>query len=73
LYNVATRRTGAQQRVLVIDLATELPKDSQYFYDLTHFSKIGAAKVADILSQHLKPWLADRVVKRQEGPSFQHN
>ena len=71
LYNRATRQVGAEQHVLVVDLAAELPKDSQYFYDLVHFSKLGAVKVAAIVGQHLEPWLADRVVRKNRAASKQ--
>lgn len=59
LYNAATRAVGASRHVLVIDLARELPKDSRRFYDLVHFSKAGAADVADIAYGHLTSALAD--------------
>jgi len=56
-YNAATRAVGASRHVLVIDLASELPKDSRDFYDFVHFSKAGAATVADIIRKQLAPVL----------------
>ena len=58
-YNAATRTAGANAHLVVIDLARELPKDSRYFYDFVHFSKAGAAKVADIVYAHLRPALVE--------------
>ena len=58
LYNDITRRVGKEQGVLVIDLATELPKNSRYYFDLTHFTNAGAEKVAEIIYTELQPYLA---------------
>ena len=60
IYNDITRRLGAREGVLVIDLARELPKSSRYFYDFIHFSNEGAEAVADIASRELCPVLATR-------------
>jgi hypothetical protein len=60
LYNDVTRRVGAEEGVLVIDEAREMPKDSRYYYDLMHFSNAGAAKFADIAARHLSPYLVQR-------------
>jgi hypothetical protein len=34
-------------------LASNLPKDTRYYSDLVHFSNIGAAKVAEIVTSPL--------------------
>jgi hypothetical protein len=39
--------------VEVIDLARLMPKNSRYFYDMSHFTNAGAAEVADLLAQAL--------------------
>jgi lysophospholipase L1-like esterase len=57
IYNAATRRVAEREHVLLIDLARKLPKDSRYFSDLVHFSKLGAAKIAEIASPSLLPSL----------------
>jgi hypothetical protein len=49
---------GKEKGVLVIDLAREMPKNSNYYYDLTHYTNTGAEKVADIISRDLQPYLA---------------
>jgi len=61
LYNDVTRRVAVAQGLLLIDLARELPKDSRLFYDFLHFTNEGAAKVAEIVAQHLVPRLRERV------------
>lgn len=60
LYNDVTRQVGKDQGLLVIDLARELPKSSQYFYDWVHYSNEGAERVAEILSSHFIPYLAKK-------------
>ncbi|HEY9072617.1 MAG TPA: hypothetical protein VIN67_00670, partial [Desulfobaccales bacterium] len=60
LYNDVTRRVGAEKGLLVIDEAREMPKSSRYYYDLMHFSNLGAAKFADIAARHLSPYLAQK-------------
>ncbi len=60
LYNDVTRRVGAEQGLLVIDLATELPKNSNYYYDFYHYTDEGAAAVARIVAAHLVPFLQER-------------
>lgn len=49
LYNDETRRLGVKLGVTVADLAAQMPKDSRYYYDVSHFTAEGAEKVADIL------------------------
>jgi len=58
LYNDITRKVGQEKDVLVIDLAVELPKNSGYYFDLTHFTNAGAEKLAGIISTELQPYLA---------------
>ena len=60
LYNDVTRRVGAEEGILVIDEAREMPKSSRYYYDLMHFSNLGAAKFADIAARQLSPYLAQK-------------
>ena len=58
LYNATLRQVGAENRVLVIDLAREMPRNSVYYYDYLHYTEAGAAKVADIIYRDLRPFLA---------------
>jgi lysophospholipase L1-like esterase len=60
LYNSATRRVGAAHDVLVIDLATAMPKDSRLFYDWVHYTAAGARRVAEIVERDLLPFLGRR-------------
>jgi lysophospholipase L1-like esterase len=54
-YNQITRIVSSNYKVLLIDLAIEMPKSSRYFYDWHHFTNIGAQKVSDIIYQKLEP------------------
>ncbi|MHB8068702.1 MAG: SGNH/GDSL hydrolase family protein [Desulfobaccales bacterium] len=58
LYNDTTRKAATMHRAWLIDLAKEMPKNSQYFYDNQHFTNAGAQKVAEIIYQELSPLLA---------------
>jgi lysophospholipase L1-like esterase len=60
LYNATMRQVGAENSVLVIDLAREMPRNSAYYYDYLHYTEAGAAKVAEIIYEDLKPFLAER-------------
>jgi lysophospholipase L1-like esterase len=67
LYNGVTREVGREQGVLVIDLAREMPKNSNYFYDLMHYTNAGAAKLADLIAAHLTPFLAEKFPEYYKG------
>ncbi|RJR43204.1 MAG: hypothetical protein C4567_06090 [Deltaproteobacteria bacterium] len=58
LYNDITRKVGRERGVPVIDLAGKMPKDSVYYFDLTHFTNEGAEKAAGIVYEELGPYLA---------------
>jgi lysophospholipase L1-like esterase len=60
LYNDVTRQEAEKHRVLLIDLAREMPHNSAYYYDYLHYTDPGAAEVAAIIDRHLDPWLARR-------------
>ena len=53
-FNDETRSIGLEQKVLVIDLAHEMPKSSRYFYDFIHYNKEGSKKVGEIVYKNLK-------------------
>ena len=57
LYNQATKKVGKQENVLTIDLAQELEKNSDFFYDGFHFTNAGATEVARIVYKHLRIYL----------------
>jgi lysophospholipase L1-like esterase len=56
-YNDITREVGRAQKVLVIDLAKEMPKSTRYYYDYYHFTNAGTEKVAEIIHNKLQPFL----------------
>ena len=60
LYNDATRRVAADERLFLVDLARTLPKDSRLFYDFLHFTNEGATAVGDIVAAALEPHLVNR-------------
>jgi lysophospholipase L1-like esterase len=64
LHNDVTRRVAAEDGVLLIDLARELPKDSRLFYDFLHFTNAGAERVGRIVATHLVAH-----VREKYGPS----
>ncbi|MCX5792467.1 MAG: hypothetical protein NTY45_09710 [Elusimicrobia bacterium] len=49
LYNQETRKAGKEERVVVVDLANELPKDSRLFSDIMHYTDLGQYLIADII------------------------
>ena len=56
-YNDVTRAVGSEKGLPVIDLAHLLPKNSLYFYDMSHFTNQGAERVARLLADSLAPVL----------------
>ncbi len=60
LYNGVMRETARQHHVLVIDLAREMPKSTEYYYDTYHYTNAGCQQVAAIIDKHLEPFLAER-------------
>jgi lysophospholipase L1-like esterase len=71
LYNDVVRQVGQDHQTLIIDLARELPKSSRNFYDFFHYTNEGSAEIANIIYQHLNPFLQ----KKASSPSFvgRHN
>jgi lysophospholipase L1-like esterase len=59
-YNAITVLVAQQSDVPYIDVASIMPKSSEYFYDLTHFNNAGAIKMASIIA----PKLAE-ILRRQ--------
>jgi hypothetical protein len=57
-FNDTIREVGRQNRVMVIDLAREVPPDKKYLYDLVHFDEAGAQMAAEIIAARLKGVLA---------------
>lgn len=60
LYNDVTRNIAADHHVELIDLAREMPKRTEFYYDTYHFSNTGCQRVAEIIYQHFYPLLENR-------------
>jgi lysophospholipase L1-like esterase len=56
-YNDVTRALCREKGLPLIDLAREMPRDSRYYYDMSHFTNRGAAKVAGLVAEELEPVL----------------
>lgn len=68
LYNDITRQVAIEQKILLIDLAKEMPKSSAFFYDIVHFTHAGTNKVSDILYGQLHPWLSKKYAPYLKEP-----
>lgn len=53
LYNDAMRLTARRCGVALVDLADQLPREIENYYDDFHFSRIGASRVARIVAAFL--------------------
>jgi hypothetical protein len=60
IYNDILRDTALRHHTGLIDLARQMPKNSEYYYDSHHFSNAGCQRVAKIIAAHLEPFLAER-------------
>jgi hypothetical protein len=56
-YNDVVRAVGREKGLTVIDLGRSMPKNSLYYYDMSHFTNAGAAKVAGLVDTALIPAL----------------
>ncbi len=56
-YNDVVRGLPAEKGVPVIDLARSMPKNSLYYYDMSHFTNQGAVEVSDIVAKAIIPVL----------------
>jgi lysophospholipase L1-like esterase len=57
LYNDVVRNIAAAHKTGLIDLAKEMPKKTEYYYDTYHFTNTGCQKVAEIIYPKLYPLL----------------
>jgi len=62
-FNETIRVKARENRVLLIDLAKEIPPDNKYLYDLVHYNDQGSIKAAEIISEQLQP-LVRRVISK---------
>jgi lysophospholipase L1-like esterase len=63
LYNDVTRRVAEEEGVFLIDLAAAMPKDSQYYRDMIHYTNEGSVMVAEILFPDLCRFLASEFAR----------
>jgi hypothetical protein len=56
-YNDVARSVCLEKGLPMIDLAHLLPKNSLYFYDMSHFTNQGAEKVSEVLTAAMVPVL----------------
>ncbi len=57
-FNQAIRESAAQNRVLLVDLAQEIPQEKEYMSDVVHFNPAGSRLVAQKIAAGLSPLLA---------------
>lgn len=65
-FNQAIREVAAQNRVLLVDLAQEIPQEKEYMSDVVHFNPAGSRLAAQKIAAGLSPLLA-ALQKRPEG------
>ncbi len=63
VYNDVTRKVAKDESVFLIDLAHELPKSTELFYDCVHFTNKGAGTVAQILNESIEKILAQKILE----------
>ena len=56
-YNDVTRELCVRKKLPLVDLARLMPKNSLYFYDMSHFTNEGAVRVARLVAGELTPVL----------------
>ncbi|BBM84194.1 SGNH/GDSL hydrolase family protein [Candidatus Uabimicrobium amorphum] len=59
-YNDVMRQVCKEQKILLVDLANKLPKDTSVFYDDCHFNVSGCQKVSDILTEPIAGFLRSK-------------
>ncbi|MCS5710790.1 GDSL-type esterase/lipase family protein [Candidatus Berkiella aquae] len=57
-FNEIIREVGKQEQVKVIDLATAIPKETDYLYDSYHYTAKGAALAANTIAEQLQKVLS---------------
>lgn len=59
-FNEAIREVAREEGVLLIDLAREVPQDSEHMYDFVHYTSQGSALAARHIVSGLRPLLEGR-------------
>lgn len=65
LFNQVIRNQGVAHRVLVVDLAREIPPEPTYVHDVVHLTERGSKLAARIISRDLKPLVEARLQARE--------
>jgi lysophospholipase L1-like esterase len=68
MYNDVTRSVAKETNSAFIDLAHQLPKSSEYFYDYYHFTNAGAVATANVVARELRTSLK---YPQGTGPSLE--
>jgi lysophospholipase L1-like esterase len=63
LFNESIRKKAMGNKILLIDLAREIPQEKDYMWDIVHFNNRGSIKAARIISEHLKPLIIQKLQK----------
>jgi lysophospholipase L1-like esterase len=66
LFNQAIRDLGAANRVLVVDLAREIPSEPKYVSDVVHLTERGSKLTARIISRDLEPLVKARLQAKKK-------
>ncbi len=66
LFNQAIRDLGAANRVLVVDLAREIPPEPKYVSDVVHLTERGSKMAARLISRDLEPVVKARLQDKKE-------
>jgi hypothetical protein len=67
LFNQAIRDVGAANKVLVIDLARDIPSEPQYVYDPVHLTEKASKLAARIISRELEPLAREKLQVKELG------
>lgn len=54
LYNDVVRDLAKDKGVLVVDMANLMPKSTEYYYDMVHYTAAGSHKFADLLYKSIE-------------------
>lgn len=59
-YNDVTKAVAAEKKIFVVDLSAAISGEPDTFYDMSHYTKLGAERAAEVLSRELTPFLMSR-------------
>ena len=62
--NDSIRSVAAQQHIVLVDAARQIPPGSEYFADFSHFTALGAAFIAERIAEKLNPLIDTHLQKR---------